>query len=229
MEIVLEMNRVLNRHENDTFLKERILQKKEAIIRAYFDPNTGDFAGNEQGSNAFAIDLGLGDERTFQNMATHFEKINKYDTGIFATDIVTRLFFEKGREDLAIGLLTSEEDDTFYHHMIQGATTIQEYWTGHRSRCHPMFGAVSRYLYEYVLGIRQVEDSVCYKNVVIKPLVMKQIPWAKGHITTESGILAVSYDEKCICVTVPKGVKATLILGDEQTELIDGIENIIKF
>ena len=84
-----------------------------------------------------------------------------------------------------------------------------------------------RYLYEYVLGLRQTEDSVCYEKVVIRPLVMKQIPWAKGHITTESGVLSVSYNEKNICVTVPKGVKAVLILGEEQIELLSGNENRI--
>ena len=107
MEMMLEMNKVLNTHENDTFLLRRIETKKNAIVAEYYDPATGDFAKNLQGSNAFAVDLGLGDERTFENMAAHYELLKKYDTGIFATDILTRLFFENGREDLAIGLLTS--------------------------------------------------------------------------------------------------------------------------
>ena len=69
--------------------------------------------------------------------------------------MLTRILFERGESELAISLLTSKEEDTFYSRMKKGGTTIPEYWTGHRSQCHPMFGAVSQYLFEYVLGIRQ--------------------------------------------------------------------------
>lgn len=106
----------------------------------------------------FAVDLGYRRERTFANILKHYREIRKYDTGIFATDVLTRILFERGESELAISLLTSKEEDTFYSRMKKGGTTIPEYWTGHRSQCHPMFGAVSQYLFEYVLGIRQKES-----------------------------------------------------------------------
>ena len=90
-----------------------------------------------------------------------------------------------------------------------------------------MFGAVSRYLFEYVLGIRQTKDAVRYEKIVIRPMVMDQIPWAKGHITTDSGVIGVDYDEKRICVTVPRGVEAVLILNGKETALSGGAENVI--
>ena len=91
-----------------------------------------------------------------------------YDTGIFGTDIATRVLFEKGREDIAVMLLTSKEEVSFYNQICNGATTILEYWNGVRSQCHPMFGAVTRYLFEYILGIRQSENSVGFEKVEIK-------------------------------------------------------------
>ena len=90
------------------------------------------------------LDVYKRQERTFANILRHYSEIKKYDTGIFATDVLTRILFERGESELAISLLTSKEEDTFYSRMKKGGTTIPEYWTGHRSQCHPLFGAVSQ-------------------------------------------------------------------------------------
>lgn len=227
MEIVLEIGDVIDRHDMDEELKNRIDCKKRALLDAYYDPKTGDFAENQQGSNVFAVDLGIGDERTFRNTVEHYREIGKYDTGIFATDVLTRILFEREESDLAVELLTSEKQDTFYSRMMMGGTTIPEYWTGHRSQCHPMFGAVSRYLFEYILGIRQKENSVRYENVVIEPKCMKTIKKAEGHITTVSGIISVKYDENRIIVTVPKDTKAVLIMNGNKYPIESGTQSVL--
>lgn len=223
MEYVLEMNQILQMHESDALLQTRIQAKKQAIVERYFDVETGDFARNEQGSNAFAVDLGLGDERTFQNIIAHYKAHKQYDTGIFGTDILTRILFERGKQDLAVALLTSEEDVSFYHQMQTGSTTITEYWTvGIRSQCHPMFGAVSRYLYEYILGIRQTKDSVRFEHVVIEPKCRQQIKQAKGHITTFAGKISVEYDEHKIEVSAPKELDVVLRLEEKEYPVLEG-------
>lgn len=228
MEMLMEIGAIIGNHENDEILSKKIERKKQAILRKYYDPSTGDFAENQQGSNVFAVDIGLGDERTFENIVEHFHKLNKYDTGIFATDILTRILFERGESDLAVSLLASTEPDTFGSRMKQGGTTIPEYWTGHRSQCHPMFGAVSRYLYEYILGIRQTEDSVCYENIVIEPVCMDRIQAAEGYITTISGKISVQYDREKICVEVPEKTKAVLILHGSEKALVSGKNVVMK-
>ena len=145
-----------------------------------------------------------------------------YDTGIFGTDIATRVLFEKGRADIACMLLTSEEEISYYNQIKNGATTILEYWNGVRSQCHPMFGAVTRYLFEYILGIRQTKDSVAYESVIISPECMKEIPFAKGKITTIKGEISVEYDEREIKITVPEKINAVLKLNGNETELYSG-------
>lgn len=111
MEKVLEIGEIIGNHQADEELKEKIRCKKQAIVDQYFDPATGDFAENQQGSNVFAVDLGIGDERTFANILKHYREIRKYDTGIFATDVLTRILFERGESELAISLLTSKEEE----------------------------------------------------------------------------------------------------------------------
>ena len=50
-------------------------------------------------------DMGIGDDRTRQKFIEHYEKEPFYDTGIFGTDIVTRVLFERGDGQLAANLL----------------------------------------------------------------------------------------------------------------------------
>ena len=222
MEYFLEIGEVIGDDSYREEIIKRIENKKQALTKTYFSNETGDFASNEQGANAFAVDLGLGDERTFRNMINKYTQRKMYDTGIFGTDIATRVLFEKGRADIAVMLLASKEEVSFYNQIQNGATTILEYWNGVRSQCHPMFGAVTRYLFEYILGIRQNKTSVGFESVVIEPLCMEEIKEAKGKINTIKGEISVSYNEKEIEVTVPEKIKAILILNGEETELKAG-------
>lgn len=228
MEIVLEIGDIIGRHEVEEELKHKIERKKQALTDTYFSQDTGDFADNQQGSNAFAVDLGIGDERTFQNILRHYREIGKYDTGIFATDVLTRILFERNESDLAVELLTSKKEDTFYSRMMMGGTTIPEYWSGHRSQCHPMFGAVSRYLFEYILGIRQSEHSTRYEKVVIEPKAMDAVLEAEGYITTASGVISVKYDKDRLCVLIPEKTEAVLILNEKKYDLAPGRETVIE-
>ena len=217
MKQVLEISEVLGISKDREMLKERIAKKEAALVREYFDSATGNFCGNKQGADAYAVDLGLGDERTLSNMVSHYRKIGHYDTGIFGTDIVTRVLFEKGFGDVAASLLTSQNPISFYNEMKLGATTILEYWTGERSQCHPMFGAASVYLSEYILGIRMAE-GLSADSVIIAPAAMDQVSKASGYITTRFGKISVSYDEKTASVTLPEGTDAKIhIPGKEVT------------
>ncbi len=222
MEMAIEVGRVLGETSFEAHLQDRIARKKAALTEKYFDPATGDFAENQQGSNAFALDLGLGDDRTWQNTQEHYAAYGQFDTGIFGTDVLIRLLFQRGRADLAVALLTNEKENSFFRHKKSGLTTIPEYWTGHRSQCHPMFGAVSRYLYEYILGIRQTDDSAAYQKVEIAPLCMAQIPEASGHVTTPRGKIAVAYNQKGITVEIPPKTEAVLKLGGQEYPLASG-------
>ena len=228
MEHFLEICDVTGNTEYKAEIQNRINIKKNAITATYFDEATGDFANNDQGANAFAVDLNLGDERTFANMISKYTSTKKYDTGIFGTDIVTRILFEKDRADVAFSLLTSKEDISFYNQIQNGATTLLEYWNGVRSQCHPMFGAVTKYLFEYILGIRQTKNSVGYDEIIIEPVCMEYLPAAKGKIKTIKGEIEVRYDSKELRIFLPENVKACLKLNNAEFALNPGL-NIYEF
>ena len=221
MEKTIEIARHIGKDEDIPMLEKRIAERKNAIIVAYYNPWDGNFIGAEQGANAFALDIGLGDDRTKACFIEHYERLGHYDTGIFGTDIVTRLLFEYGRADLAFRLLTADEPHGFGKWRKDGATTLWEYWFNSRSHSHPMFGAVSTYLYEYILGIKQDKDSVGFDRITVSPSYVDDLDYASGHITTVKGIIEVEYEKKdgktALRVAVPDGVIAKIKtpMGDD--------------
>lgn len=173
-------------------LSEKIKTVSDSFVVKYFDEMTGSFAGGVQGADAFAVDLGLGDERTIKNLAAHYEALGHYDTGIFGTDIVTRVLFENGYDSLAWQLLTNDSDISFSYMRRHGATTLWENWDGCDSLSHPMFGAVAEYIFTYILGIKQTADSCGYKKITIAPAYLPEGGDISGSIMTKHGTITVS-------------------------------------
>lgn len=217
--------------ENETaqMLGRRIEEKRQAILNAYYSPQTGSFIGDVQGANSFATDIGLGGERTYENTRKKYSAADSFDTGIFGTDILTRVLFERGDANTAFRLLISEGKGSFYNMKKQGATTIWENWDGERSHSHPMFGAATRYLFSFILGITQEKKSAGYEHILIAPQIPDGLNYASGHITTVRGKISVTFkrteSEADFYVTVPQRARFTYGSGCE-FELRDGENHI---
>ena len=215
LEKTIEIAKHIGKNSDVPMLEKRMEERKHAITVAYYNPWDGNFLGMRQGANAFALDIGLGNERTKNNFINYYDNLGYYDTGIFGTDIVTRKLFEYGRADIAVKLLTASEPHGFGRWMKDGATTLWEYWFNSRSHDHPMFGAVTTYLYEYLLGIKQDVNSYGFDRITVSPAYVDSLDWIKGSITTPKGIIAVSY-EKCesgiiLNVEIPDGITAAIV------------------
>jgi alpha-L-rhamnosidase len=205
-----DIAKIIGSADDIPVLESRIKQIKKAIDGNYFDGAMGDYCGNEQGSNAFAVNIGLGNEKTLQNLANRYRELKGFDTGIFGTSVLAKVLFEKGYGDIAVSLYTSKNPVSFYSWRQEGATTLYESWSDARSLNHPMFGSVVLYLFEYLLGIRQ--RSPGYRSVVINPKPCGEISEAKGRIQTAAGRFFVSFNKKgkkdVFVVKIPKGVLA---------------------
>lgn len=178
--------------------RQTLLERREDSVRAmheaYYDPSTGSFCRGVNGADAFALDLGLGDARLFDNLAAKYEREGILDTGICGTPLLLGALFEQGRGDLALRLMTAPHGPSFEAMRKAGATTLWEYWEGENSHSHPMFGACVRYLMEYVLGVRQEKGTAGYVSPIVKPADIPDITWARGSILTPRGRIRVEWE-----------------------------------
>lgn len=221
---VLELCPLIGQDAHIPALRALRDRRAQAIVDAYFDPQTGDFAANGNCANAFAYDLGLGDRRTLDRLVQHVQQLDGVDTGIFGTDIVPRILFENGYADLAYRFLTFTKQPSFGYMRACGATTLWEEWLTPRSMSHPMFGAAVRYLFQYVLGIRQADGSCAFREIVIDPAQISALRHASGKLTTARGEIAVTVDRDAgtLTVTIPDGIAATCRLHGNSTPLPAG-------
>lgn len=225
----VEIVKLIGKEEDLPMLEARIAERREAVMAAYYNEWDGNFLGNLQGANAFAIDMGLGDERTYRNMVDYYRKLKRYDTGIFGTDIVTRVLFERGEGQLAVDLLLATDPTSFAGMRDLGATTLWEYWPRSlvdRSHNHPMFGAVIAYFYDYLLGIRAKNGSAAYREIVIAPVLAEGINRISGSRKIPSGEIKVAYKKGehsvNFSISIPEGQTAEFVLGDKMLPLHAG-------
>ncbi len=225
----IEVAKIIGKEEDIPLFTRRMQERREALMACYFNSWDGNFIGNLQGANAFAVDLGLGDERTYQNLVSYYQKLGHFDTGIFGTDIVTRVLFEHGDGQTAVDLLLSEDIISYDGMRRAGATTIWEYWPcslRDRSRNHPMFGAITAYLYDHLLGIQNRPGSVAYEDIAIAPVLVEGIQWLKGDRLLPGGKVAVAYEKEgdtvSFHITIPEGQKAAFVRKDVEYPLVAG-------
>jgi len=227
-----EIAKILGKPEDAEKYHEKAEERKRAVTAAYFNRFDNNFIMNAQGANAFAVDIGLGTDATYKNMINYYKKLGHYDTGIFGTDILTRVLFERGDAELAVDLLTNNGDQGFKHWRKNGATTFHEFWNSNRSRSHnhPMFGSPVAYMFEYLLGIRQSPESAGYASLVIEPLAVNRFGYMRGSMETVYGTVAVSYENQadaiCFKITVPESTKAIFKHREEEYSLSSGENEI---
>ena len=197
---------------------------RAAVQNAY--AKDGSFCGGVQGADAFALDCGLGDGRTLENLINKYRSLDEFDTGIFGTPILLRTLFEHGCEDLAFDLLTNRKDGSFDAMRRADATTLWENWNGEASHNHPMFGASTVFLFRYLLGIRQADGASGMRSFVIAPLFPKGLTFAEGSVTTPQGEIFVRWERQqngiCIEIRLCEGVQAIFRAGETEHALNAG-------
>lgn len=225
----IEIAGIIGREADIPEFENRIRERKDAMHAAYFNTWDGNYLGNRQGANAFAVDIGLGDARTYRNLVEFYKQEQSLDTGIFGTDIVARVLFEHGDGQTAMDLILSESVHSFAGMRRAGATTFWEYWPHSltdRSHNHPMFGAVTAYLYDYLLGIRAKKGSAGYHEVEIAPVLIKGVNKISGYRILPNGRVEVAYERTgervSMTVSLPEGLCAVLSFGGRQHELHAG-------
>ncbi|MBQ8578164.1 MAG: family 78 glycoside hydrolase catalytic domain [Clostridia bacterium] len=229
MQRVIEIGRLIGRETEIPMLEKRIKERRDAVTAAYFNTWDGNFIGGMQGANAIAIDMGVGDDRTYQNLVKYYKQLGRYDTGIFGTDIVTRVLFEHGDGQLAAELMMSTDPISFDGMRVAGATTIWENWphaTWDRSHNHPMFGAVTAYLFDYLAGIREEAGKAGYNDILIAPVMVNGLNRICAKRTVPKGEVSVSYEKQentvSFVITVPAGIRAEFRFGEKVTVLEAG-------
>ncbi len=238
-QLMAEIAEKLGKDEDVKYYAEMYELIKQAFISRFIDKD-GKIEGDTQCDYVLALRFGLYEDK--EKTAAHLvrtikERNNHLSTGFVGTSYLLPVLSENGYDELAYTLLLNETYPSWGYCIKMGATTMWERWNsynevdgfgdvGMNSFNHYSFGAVAEWMYEYMAGIKALEEG--YKRFKIEPHMDKRVPRVKMSYASVSGEITVEYDAdagKC-CVTVPAGTQAEVVLPGKECILKAGIHNI---
>lgn len=162
----------------------------------------------------------------------------KVGTGFFGTGLMNRALSRYGYHEEAFRMLLQEEFPSWLYPVTQGATSIWEHWDSYtkengfgeynsmNSFNHYSLGSVVSWLYEYVLGIRRLEEYPGYSRFLLQP-VIRSLDYARGRVASPHGAIESGWtrtpDGIVYTCKIPGNTTALLVLPDgRQQELTSG-------
>ena len=119
-------------------------------------------------------------------------------------------------------------------------TALTESWQAYDdvSHNHFMLGHLMEWFYAGLGGIRQSDDSIAWKKIVIDPQMVGDVTWARTSLKTPNGLVSCFWNRSddratwTIQVDIPIGSTAEIYLPDGRILEVDAghyrINNTIK-
>jgi len=197
---------------------------------------------NTQTGLVYSLHFNLCKEKDRKSLLNDLVKLvhdcgNRLATGFLGTPYLLETLSENGHSDLAYELLFQESFPSWLYSVNKGATTIWERYNGIKedgtfsspkmnSFNHYAYGAVYAWIFNNIVGIKI--DKPGYKEVTIKPIYDKRLGYVKSTMKTINGDIKVYWDKKEYRISVPKNIKAHVILGKTYNKVISNQEIIVK-
>lgn len=183
----------------------------------------GDGGGCGDGSNIFALAMGVPDEYRSRVLETVKHEIDgndgHFNTGIYGTPLFFDVMCRYGMEEEAFTAMTKTDYPSFGWWIEQGAMTTWEQWNGEASRNHPMFGGALVWMYRWLCGVQTDENEPGYRHIVFRPTPAGNLRWAKYETENDNGKILSFWKKKrngrfVFVVMVPRGSHASIYLPD---------------
>ena len=206
---------------------------KEAMLSKWLSEE-GRIATGSEACQAFALRLGIIPEGMREKSAAIMNDAVKsagmrLTTGNLCTLYLMEMLSEHGYIDTAWELITREEYPSWGYMMQNGATTVWERFElkkdpGMNSHCHPMYGAVGKWLYTHIAGITPTEAG--FKNMLIRPYMPKKLLSAQATVDTCRGDVTVKWDKSYgqihLLVDIPNGSEAKIVFDGKEYYVMGG-------
>lgn len=242
LRVLRDAAKLLSKEEDYLKYSEQYKKTHDAYIKKFIKKN-GLMVKDYQGSYSVCLAYVLEDSDEIKNKV--YEKFlenvrrNGLSTGFFGTANLLPLICDKNPH-LAYDILLSENCPGWMYEINHGATTIWERWDAIKedgivneskmskdnmvSFNHYSFGAVGRFYYEYILGIKPLKDG--FNEAIIRPYPDERLNKVSGSYKTCNGAIYSSweYTDKTIEFKIDTPVKSIIILPDNtKYEVLPGI------
>jgi alpha-L-rhamnosidase len=223
LKLLAQMAKVLNKEQDIKRFSEWSEKVKTAFNVKFFQPETNVYASGSQTAMAMPLSFGLVDEKIKDNVVKNLvDSILVHNKALTAGDIgfhyLVETLVKNGQSQLLFDMNNRDDVPGYGFQLKHGATALTESWMANRisSNNHLMLGHLMQWFYESLGGIQQEENSVAYKNLIIKPTVVGDISSASAHFQTPYGKVETDWKMKNkvfdLKVTIPANSSALVYL-----------------
>jgi len=237
--ILSEMANAIGYTDDAVYYQNKFKCIKEAFIHEFADGDSR-LTGDTQTAYVMALhfDLCLDRERTAAHLLRTIKECdNHLSTGFIGTSYLLPVLSEAGHTDTAYSLLLNETYPSWGYCIRMGATTMWERWNsytketgfgdkGMNSFNHYSFGAVARWMYEYMAGIRPLTPG--FKHFAVIPHMDARVPEVNVTYESVQGKIDVSYNTNTgkLNLIIPDGCTAEVTLDGKTQTLTGGSHNL---
>lgn len=193
---------------------------RSAYRAQFVDATTGKVGNGTQASQAFALELNMVPQQlrplVLKRLVAQIEGADHdhLTTGIFGANFLLDVLSQEGYGDLAYKIVTQQSFPGWGYMLANGATTLWEHWEGSDntfSQNHPMFGSVSRWLLQWVGGIRTMPGSIGFDRIEIQPLILGDLQECSCRYRSARGDIVCDWHRRgdSILLEVKVPVEAT--------------------
>ena len=171
-------------------------------------------------------------------------------TGFLGVSYLLPVLTENGYVDTACRMMEETGSPSWLYSVVNGATTIYEYWWAHSvtdttesysgSMNHYSYGSATEWLFKDILGIERDESNPGFKHVILQPNYGGTFTYAKGYYDSKYGRISADWklsgDDFIYTVEIPANTTATVVLptgaqvleGSVAPEQAEGVTRVIR-
>jgi hypothetical protein len=174
---------------------------KKAFNEKFYDSATGKIERNSQTTNAIALYTGLvPDEHRAAILQNLIDDIRGRGNALTAGDVgyryVLRALEDGGRSDVIFDMNSRYDVPGYGWQLSHGATALTESWQayGFVSNNHFMLGHLMEWLYSGPGGIRQKDNSIAFREIVIDPQITGDVKNAATSYESPYGTIRCQWE-----------------------------------
>lgn len=230
-QILADSAAVLGRKEEANRYAEEAASVKAAFTKQYFDSSAKiQNAPETQTAYVLSLAFDLLPDNLREKAAEHLVRLvhdadDHLRTGFLGTPYIVDVLDRARYSELAAKLLFTESYPSWFFSIEQGATTLWERWNsysrkdgfgdaGMNSFNHYAYGAIGQWMYERIAGIAPDPVNPGYKHILIRPLIVPQLDWARAVLQTPYGEVSSGWKKKNgkieMNIVVPPNTTATI-------------------
>lgn len=218
VQLMSEFAGILGKTEDVKKYRQLANSIREAIVKKFYNPQTGVFDNGTQSAQFFGLWNNLPGEadraKALEAMQNAVAKKGYHlSTGIFGTKMLFDVLRVHNRNDLAYTIADQRSFPGWGHMIEGGATTLWETWKysdNTYSQNHPMFGSVGEWFYRSLLGINAAAPG--FGKIRIKPQPAGNLTYASGSYRSVAGTIQSSWRKEGggyqLAVTIPPNTSA---------------------